>query len=102
QRTVERRDVQMRRHLLVVCAVLALLSAACGGNDDNGDNGDSSSGTDGGGAQTYTVGVDAKSPDVPIGTTAYFPAELKVAAGDTVDFKSVFTGEPHTVTLGTL
>ena len=93
----------MRRRLVAVVAVLALAGAACGGSDDDGGTTpDAGSGGEGGGATTYTVKVDAKSDDYKIGTTAYFPNELKVAAGSTIDFESVFTGEPHTVTLGSL
>lgn len=33
---------------------------------------------------------------------AYFPSEVSVTPGDTVDFRAVWTGEPHTVTMGTL
>jgi plastocyanin len=53
-------------------------------------------------AQTFGVLVDAKSDAFNISAFAYFPNELKVHAGDTVKFTSVFRGEPHTVTFGTL
>src|SRR5688572_16140846 len=91
----------MRRRLIAVLAVLALASGACGGNDDDASTPDESASGEGGGA-TYTVMVDGQSDDYKIGTTAYFPDELKVSAGSTIDFESVFTGEPHTVTLGSL
>src|SRR5207248_1477458 len=32
----------------------------------------------------------------------YYPNTLKVHAGDTIDFKEVWSGEPHTVTMGKL
>ena len=54
------------------------------------------------GAQTVTVQVDAKGDKFPISATAYFPKEMSVHAGDTVTFHAVFSGEPHTVTFGTL
>ena len=43
-----------------------------------------------------------KTDAFTIGTLSYFPASLKAEAGSTIDFESVFTGEPHTVTFGTL
>src|SRR5205823_4768778 len=48
------------------------------------------------------VQVDGKTTSFNLATTAYFPSEIKAHAGDTVHFTSVFTGEPHTVTFGTL
>ena len=48
------------------------------------------------------VQVDSKSTAFNFASTAYYPNEIQVHAGDTVRFTSVFTGEPHTVTLGTL
>ena len=54
------------------------------------------------GAQSYSVGVDAKNDTFPIAAVAYYPNELTVHPGDTVDFNSIFSGEPHTVTFGTL
>lgn len=54
------------------------------------------------GAQTYAVQVDTKSDQFPMYALAYFPKELTAHPGDTVNFSSVFTGEPHTVTFGTL
>src|SRR4029079_7381990 len=50
----------------------------------------------------YAVKVDFKSTDYNFGATAYFPKELKVHPGDTIDFDGLFTGEQHTVTLGAL
>lgn len=52
--------------------------------------------------QTYKVQVDARSDAANFGFLAYFPKELKVHPGDSIEFTSVFTGEPHTVTFGTL
>ena len=49
-----------------------------------------------------TVGVDASSKTSQVGFTAYFPNEVTLHPGDTVDFESHFNGEPHTVTFGTL
>jgi plastocyanin len=95
----------MRKHLLALLAVVVLVAVgACADNNDN--DSDDGATSDGSGAEssakTYTVDVDGKSTAFSMATTAYFPHQLKVAAGSTVDFKSIFTGEPHTVTLGTL
>lgn len=84
-----------------VVFALLLFAAACGDDDDT-----SESGTAGGNAETsgetLVVGVDAKSDDFELATTAYFPKELTAHPGDTISFESVWTGEPHTVTFGTL
>jgi plastocyanin len=83
--------VGMRRALLcVVVAVFTLGLAACGG-------GSSSSG-----AQKRTVQVDGTTDKYNGAFLAYFPNSVTVRPGDTVDFKEMWTGEPHTVTLGTL
>lgn len=63
---------------------------------------------DGGGSaspalrQPATVRVDGRSDAVNIAAAAYFPKEVRVHAGGSVRFLSVFRGEPHTVTMGTL
>ena len=52
--------------------------------------------------QSYSVNVDGKNDTFSIAAVAYYPKELTAHPGDTVTFTSVFTGEPHTVTFGTL
>ncbi len=47
------------------------------------------------------VQVDDAGSEVPISSNLFFPNEVVVHPGDTVVFRSVFTGQPHTVTLGT-
>lgn len=70
-------------------AVLALAATACSSTASTG--------------QSHTVQVDTGGEGAfNFFTTAYFPAELTVHAGDTVNFDNAFNGEPHTVTLGTL
>lgn len=54
------------------------------------------------GPQTYTVSVDGATPSFSLAADAYFPNQLQVHAGDTIAFKEVSSGEPHTVTFGTL
>lgn len=47
-------------------------------------------------------GLGRRQGVVPGSFLSYFPKEVKVHPGDTVSFTSVFTGEPHSVSLGTL
>src|SRR4051794_600660 len=80
----------MRRALLcVVVAVFSLGLAACGG----------SSSSSGG---TRTVQVDGTTDKFNAAFIRYFPQVVTVHPGDTVDFHENWTGEPHTVTMGTL
>jgi plastocyanin len=51
-------------------------------------------------AQVFAVQVDGKTAAFVATFSAYFPNEVQAHPGDTVQFNSVFTGEPHTVTLG--
>lgn len=84
-----------------VLAVVALFAAGCGGDDDEG----ATTATTGGGqagAQSVTVEVDGKVGDLPMGAIAYFPEAVTLHPGDTVRFHSNHTGEPHTVTFGTV
>ena len=45
--------------------------------------------------------MTAQSADFGASFIAYFPNAVQAQPGETVEFDSVFTGEPHTVTLGT-
>jgi plastocyanin len=54
------------------------------------------------GSQTFTVNVDGHNPAANESFLSYFPAVVRVHAGDTIVFHHVGNGEPHTVTLGTL
>jgi plastocyanin len=56
----------------------------------------------GGGPHERTVLVDFSHDEFTSSLIAYFPNEVTIAAGDTLDFKQVWTGETHTVTGGTL
>src|SRR5262249_21156051 len=83
----------MKARPLVLLTLTALVAAACGAGGPGGG---------GGGATTYDVQVDNKSTALTFQATAYFPDPLKVHAGDTIRFKAVDRGEPHTVTFGTM
>jgi plastocyanin len=54
------------------------------------------------GAETRRVQIDATPADFAGAAILYFPDQVTVRPGDTVNFKQVFTGEPHSVTMGTL
>ena len=54
------------------------------------------------GPQTFTVDVDGGNPVANESFIAYFPNVVRVHPGDTVVFREVGNGEPHTATLGTL
>src|SRR6266404_3618797 len=88
----------MPRKLGMAVLVVALLATACGKSKSSS----STATTAGGGGGKVTVGVDAKSDTVKAAYTAFFPNEVTLHPGDTVDFKGNWTGEPHTVTFGTL
>lgn len=59
--------------------------------------------TPAGGPQTVEVGVDSASGEDAWagGYIHYFPDKVTVHPGDTVTYKSTFTGEPHSVAFGT-
>jgi plastocyanin len=70
-------------------AVLGMGAAACGSSSSSG-------------AQTRTVQVDGSTDKFNAAFLAYFPNQVTARPGDTVSFKENWTGEPHTVTMGTL
>lgn len=90
--------MQLRR-LTCVLAVIALVTAGCGDDDDTTAGTTETSAPEGGG--TVTVNVDADVDEPQSFYLGYFPGTVKVHAGDTVVYKSNFTGEPHTITFGT-
>jgi plastocyanin len=50
--------------------------------------------------QIFPVQVDGKTAAFAAEYIAYFPNEVQAHPGDEVDFTDVFSGAPHTVTLG--
>jgi plastocyanin len=54
------------------------------------------------GGATRAVQVDNTTDKYNGAFLAYFPKQVTVHPGDTVDFHENWTGEPHTVTMGTL
>jgi plastocyanin len=52
--------------------------------------------------QTFQVSVDGHTAENQTAFLSYFPHELSAHPGDTVEFDLADSGEPHTVTFGTL
>ncbi|MGI8425785.1 MAG: hypothetical protein ACR2FO_02725 [Actinomycetota bacterium] len=88
----------MRKVLAASFAVLALLASGCTPKESTTP---APSATTDEGSETFTVDVDGTSDKFALATLSFFPNELSVHPGDTVDFKEIFTGEPHTAALGT-
>ena len=91
----------MWRRLAVLGAAVVLLTAACGSDDDDS-SATPTSREQGSVKQTYSIKVDNQTDKFNSAFLAYFPNELTVHPGDKLDFESIFTGEPHSVTFGTL
>jgi plastocyanin len=80
--------------------LLALPIVACGGS---GSSPQASAAAPPQSAQTLAVQLDGSADAFHGAFTGYFPNTLSVHPGDTVSFKLPhFSGEPHTVTVGTL
>lgn len=56
----------------------------------------------GSGAETREVLVDHVHDELASSFIAYFPENVTVRPGDTVVFRQEWTGEPHSVTMGTM
>jgi len=82
------------RRLVFIVLVLTAGAAlpACGSGDSSGS----------GGGANRTVLVDYNHDEFAGSFLAYFPRAVSVHPGDTVTFKQAWTGEPHSVTMGTL
>ena len=73
-----------------LCVALALLTWGCGSSEDFG------------GEISRTVRVDDNFDEFGASLLAYFPQVVEVRPGDTINFRQAWTGEPHSVTMGTL
>jgi plastocyanin len=82
-----------RPRWLLVLALVALVAAGCG---------DAGGAESAGGGEHRRVLVDYKHDRFAASFLAYFPRQVKVHAGDTVEFRQFWSGEPHSVTMGTL
>lgn len=77
----------MRKPLAVALGMLLVVSVACGSGVS--------------GAQTYTVGVDAASPEGKnFQYSTFFPSTIKASAGDSITFTNASSQAPHTITFG--
>lgn len=81
------------RKLGPLLACVVLVGAACAGSR--------ATETESGGAIRW-IDVDAGTNRFNGSFLAYFPERVTLRPGDVVTFRSVWTGEPHTVTMGTL
>lgn len=78
---------------LAFAASLAVLVSGCGGDDDR---------RSAGGGRTVAVRVDAHTNRFNGSFLTYFPQRVTVRAGDAIEFRVDWTGEPHGVAFGTL
>jgi plastocyanin len=93
----------MHRKLVGLVAVLLVVASACGSSGSGSDkNAGGTTTTATPAAAKLTVEVDGKAPDFNAGFLAYFPKSVQTHPGETVTFHNNFSGEPHTVTFGTL
>lgn len=74
---------------MVSAGVLAATAAACGGSEVTG-------------AQSREVLVDYVHDEFAASYLAYFPRDVTMRPGDTVTFRQEWTGEPHSVTMGSM
>ena len=79
------------RRLSVILASIVVVLTGCGGSTASSP-----------GAATRTVQVDHKHDEFASAFLSYFPKNVTVRPGDTVRFRQTWTGEPHSVTMGTL
>jgi plastocyanin len=77
----------MRRYLAPSLVLVLLIGSACGQGVS--------------GTQSYTVGVDAASPEGEnLQYSTFFPSTVKASPGDSVVFRNRSTQAPHTITFG--
>ena len=79
------------RRLGPTLLALSLVLLACSSSTSGGPN-----------ALTRTVLVDYNHDEFAGSFLSYFPQVIEVRQGDTINFKQAWTGEPHSVTMGTL
>lgn len=75
----------VRRGLALAGFGIAVAVTGCSGGDDS----------------AATILVDYSHDEFATQFIKYFPEHVRVHPGDTITFKQAWTGEPHTVTLGT-
>lgn len=94
------------RRAILLAAATALALSGCGGSSGGssaaGPGPTGAASPSAGGPQSYTVQVDGHTQDNKAAFLAYFPQQLSVHPGDSVTFASAYSGEPHTVALGSV
>jgi plastocyanin len=90
--------MRVKQRLAALAALALIVGAGCSSSSSS----TTSSATTGPSGETRTVQVDGTPPNYVGAYLAFFPNAVTVHAGDTVSFKENWTGEPHTVTMGTL
>ena len=95
----------------VLAVLLLLVSTSCGDDDDDAATGgedttvdDTTDNTDDGDGESseVTVQIDGDADEFNAAFLAYFPDAVTVHPGDTIVYESNFSGEPHSITFGTL
>lgn len=94
----------MRRAMILALLCVLVAGGACGKSKKSAKTttGSTTGGQSSTGPQTRTVNVDGKTDKYNGAFIAYFPNTVSVRPGDTVDFREVWSGEPHSVTMGQL
>jgi len=92
----------MRRRLAAALAAVALLASACSGSDEPSTTGTTTGGGEADDVQTITIGIDARTDGFASSWSNFFPQKVQAHPGDTIEFRSTFTGEPHSVATGSL
>jgi plastocyanin len=81
----------MRRSLVLVVCLFAGLLTSCGDGGGGAASGD---------GEERSVLVDFRHDEFAAAFLQYYPEQLKVRPGDTIQFRQAWTGEPHSVTFG--
>jgi plastocyanin len=93
----------MHSKRVVLLLAVMMLMAACSKSSTSSNPSATASASASPAGLSLNVSVDGSNPNVNEAFLSYFPATATVHPGDTVNFKlAADTGEPHTVTLGTL
>ena len=95
-----------RKGAAIIAALLMLVTTACGDDDDAETGGSATTGaeepTDSDDASELTVQIDGDADEFNVALLAYFPDKVTARPGDTIVYQSNFSGEPHSITFGTL
>ena len=95
------------RRIVVVCGVVALVAAACGGTGDVSEQAQgkqrAAPAAESTARNDFTVKLEPRTDEFNVEWATFFPDQLQAHPGDRIEFLlEEFSGIPHTVTLGTL